>query len=147
MMSVRLSFALFAAALAAVALVPSEPAAGQGPAPKPSEALVKLTVQATPAPVPALKFVLLPELMEMQPGNSQYGYLRAFYPEQSYLHSQEAQNKREMWLGMPLKDLPRKDVAQYVRNSMMRGVYYAARLDKCDWEILHRLRTEGIGLL
>src|SRR5262249_51644088 len=147
-MSFRWSCGLVAAVLAVAACVPTaEPASAQGPAPKPTENLVNLTVQPAAAPVPALRFVLLPELSEMKPGNSLYGYFRAFYPEQSILHSAEAQNKREMWLALALKDLPRSEVRQYVYGFAFRGVFYGARLDHCDWEILDRIRKEGINLL
>jgi hypothetical protein len=147
-MTFRWTCALFAAVVAVVAAVPTaEPANGQAPAPRPTETLVKLTMKAEAAPVPALRYVLLPELHEMQVGNSLYGYLRSFYPERSFLHTQEAQAKRETWLGMPIKELPRQEVRQYVYNSAFTGIQYAARLTNCDWEILDRMRKDGINLL
>ena len=38
-------------------------------APTPTETLIRLSVSPAPAPKPALRYLLLPELREMNPGN------------------------------------------------------------------------------
>ena len=49
----------------------------QLPSAFPQEMLIRLSVDAMPAPKPALRIQLLPELKEMQPGNPIPGYLKA----------------------------------------------------------------------
>jgi hypothetical protein len=119
------------------------------PAGKPDEpavTIIRLTVDATPAPRPALKYQLLPELREMQPGNPIFGYLRCFAEQNPFFFSKQAMDEREKWSEMPLKDLPVKDMRGYGGNAL-RQADYAARLDTPDWQILPKLKSEGINLL
>jgi hypothetical protein len=84
--------------------------------------VIRLTVQPMPAPKPALRYQLLPELKEMNPGNPIEGYLRCFadpsVPEQRVFGA-----------------------------SALREADAAARLDTPDWHILLQLKTGGFGLL
>src|SRR5439155_20016442 len=57
-----------------VLAAPAGPAAAQ-PA-TPAEMVIALNVRPMPAPRPALRYLLLPELGEMTPGNPIPGYLR-----------------------------------------------------------------------
>jgi hypothetical protein len=75
------------------------------------------------APKPALRYQLLPELKEMNPGNPIPNYLRALL-EEDFASSRQT--------------LP---------ASALRAADRAARLDKPDWQILLKVRTDGIGLL
>lgn len=100
--------------LAVVALAqPTEP---------PVETLIKLTVDATPAPKPALKYLLLPELSEQAPGNPIPNYMKAVLDQES-----------------SGADAPGKLSLQQADR--------AARMDKPDWQILDRLKADGISLL
>ena len=87
------------------------------------ETLIRLTVDATPAPRPALKYMLLPEIKEMTQGNPIPNYLKCILDE-------EATGTNE-----PLNRLGLKQVDR------------AARMDKPDWQILPKLKTDGVGLL
>src|SRR5437773_12248286 len=89
---------------------------------KPNEVLVELTVPPMPAPKPALRYRLLPELKEMNPGNPIPNYLRCMM-EQDLSSETEVRS-----------------------NSVLRQVDRAARLDKPDWQILLQVKTEGISL-
>lgn len=91
-----------------------------------AETLVRLTVDATPAPKPALRYLLLPELKEMTPGNPIPNYLKCVIGQES----SNAEGRAD-----------RADPA------LLRLVDRAARMDKPDWQILPRLKTDGIGLL
>ncbi|HUR53650.1 MAG TPA: hypothetical protein VMZ71_05945, partial [Gemmataceae bacterium] len=91
--------------------------------PKPAETLIRLTVSPAAAPKPALRYTLLPELHEMQPGNPIPGYLKAML-DQDYSSTQEV-------LG----------------PSAMKQADRAARLDKPDWQILLKAKEDGIQLL
>lgn len=89
----------------------------------PVETLIKLTVDAMPAPKPALRYALLPELRELTQGNPIPNYLKCIL-DQDYSNQEEALGKAA------LKQADR-----------------AARMDKPDWQILPRIKTDGIGLL
>jgi hypothetical protein len=110
------------------------------------ETVIRLTVQPMPAPKPALRYLLLPELKEMNPGNPIQNYLRCFSEQQNFFFNKEACDRRDKLLVMPLKDLPAQELLDYGRSAL-RQADWAARLDKPDWEILLKLKTDGIGLL
>jgi hypothetical protein len=112
----------------------------------PSETVIRLQVQPAPAPKPALRYQLLPELLEMNPGNPIQGYLRCFPEQNHFFFTKEAVESRTRYQTMPLKDLPVKKLRDY-GGSALRQADYAARLDTPDWQILPRLKTDGIGLL
>jgi hypothetical protein len=88
-----------------------------------SETLIRLTVQPMAAPKPALRYLLLPELKEMNPGNPIPNYLKC-------LLEQDVSSDREK-----------------LDRAALRQADRAARMDKPDWQILLRLKTDGIGLL
>jgi len=116
----------------------------------PTETVIRLKVQPAPAPKPALRYQLLPELREMEPGNAILGYLKCFMEQQNFFFKKEAVEKREKWAEMPLEDLPVKEVraAGYRKDMVpLRQADYAARLDHADWQTLLPLRREGITLL
>jgi hypothetical protein len=87
-----------------------------------AETLIRLGVQPMAAPQPALRYLLLPELKEMSPGNPIPNYLRAVV-------EQEASG------------------GETFSRSALRQADRAARMDRPDWQILPRLKTDGIGLL
>jgi hypothetical protein len=85
--------------------------------------VIRLNVQAMAAPKPALRYLWLPELKEMTPGNPIPNYLKCLL-DQDFTTNQ--------------KTLPK---------SALRQADRAARMDKPDWQILLKLKTDGIGLL
>ena len=106
----------------AALVLSSLPAGAEQPA-TPNETVIRLTVQPMAAPKPALRYLLLPELKEMNPGNPIEGYLRC-------LVDQDATADRETF-----------------GRAALRRADWAARLDKPDWQILLKLKTDGISLL
>jgi hypothetical protein len=111
-----------------------------------AETVIRLTVQPAAAPKPALRYLLLPELKEMNPGNPIHNYLKCFMEQQNFFFSKEAFERREKLLVMPLKELPAQELLDYGRFAL-RQADWAARLDKPDWQILLKLKTDGINLL
>jgi hypothetical protein len=111
-----------------------------------TETLVRLKVQPMPAPSPALRYLLLPELKEMNPGNPIQNYLRCFAEQQKFFFDKETCNRRDQLLVMPLSALPAQELQDY-GNSALRQADWAARLDRPDWQILLRAKADGIGLL
>ncbi len=90
---------------------------------EPTEMLIRLNVRPMPAPKPALRYLLLPDLKEMTPGNPIQGYLECFF-------AQDLGAEREV-LGV----------------AALRQADRAARMDKPDWQILVKCKTDGISLL
>jgi hypothetical protein len=113
---------------------------------KATETIIRLKVQPARAPRPVLKYQLLPELHEMNPGNAIQGYHKCFSEQQFFFFNKAANEKRDKWATMPLKDLPVKELRGY-GGLALRQADYAARLDSADWQILLKLKTEGIELL
>ncbi|HEY7423462.1 MAG TPA: hypothetical protein VH682_04400 [Gemmataceae bacterium] len=89
-----------------------------------TEWLIRLSVQPMAAPKPALRYLLLPELKEMTPGNPIPNYLKCFMEQRDFMPGGETLSK-----------------------AALRQADRAARLDKPDWQILLKLRTDGVGLL
>jgi hypothetical protein len=109
--------------------------------------VVKMTVQPKAAPKPALKYQLLPELREMNPGNPVQGYLKCFMEQSAFFGDKKILEDREKWRAMPPKDLPLKEMQYYCTNAGLRQADYAARLDTPDWQILLKLKSDGFNLL
>jgi len=89
----------------------------------PSETVIQLHVHPMAAPKPALRYQLLPELSELSPGNPIPNYLRC-------VMDQDSSSEREVF-----------------GKSALRMVDQAARMDKPDWQILIKLKTDGFSLL
>jgi hypothetical protein len=132
---------LSCAALAFVVL----PCTADEPAANP-ETLIRLTVSPAPAPKPALRYRLLPELVEMHPGNPVQNYLKSFMEQQKFFFDKEAVQRREKLLVMPLKELPARELLDY-GGPALRQADWAARLDNPDWQILLNLKAEGIYVM
>jgi hypothetical protein len=90
---------------------------------QPAETVIRLTVDPMPAPKPALRYLLLPDLKEMTPGNPIPNYMKC-------LLDQDPSNTQDS-----------------LNSSALRQADRAARMDKPDWQILHKMKTDGIGLL
>jgi hypothetical protein len=111
-----------------------------------SETLIRLSVRPAPAAKPALRYLLLPELLEMNPGNPIQNYLKCFMEQQKFFFDKEAFDRREKLLKMPLKELPAQALKDYGAYALKQADW-AARLDAPDWQILLKLKTDGVGLL
>jgi hypothetical protein len=99
-----------------------------------------------PAPKPALKYQLLPELRELSPGNPAQGYLRCFAEQRFFFYSKEATAERARYLVLPLAELPAEKLFQYGRTALGQADR-AARLDTLDWQLLQHVQTDGLDVL
>jgi hypothetical protein len=88
-----------------------------------TETLIRLNLQPMPAPKPALRYLLLPELREMSPGNPIPNYMKC------------------------LIDPGLAASGATLGTAALKQADRAARLDKPDWQILLRMRTDGVNLL
>jgi hypothetical protein len=66
--------------------------------------------------------------------------------QQKYFFDKEAFQRRSDLLGKPLGELPAQEVQDLDRFALSQADW-AARLDKPDWQILLRLKTDGVSLL
>jgi hypothetical protein len=109
-------------------------------------AAVRLTVQPMPAPKPALKYQLLPELRELKPGNAAQNYLKCFMEQRYFFFTKEAAAERARYQAMPLGELPADKLRQY-GGFALRQADWAARLDAVDWQTLERIQNGGLETL
>ena len=124
-------------AVVALAVLPLPARAG--------DRVVRLVVRPMPAPQPALKYVLLPEVKELKPGNPAQYYLRCFAEQRNFFFSKQAVAQRERYQSIPLAELAREKLRDYGGHAL-RQVDWAARLNALDWEVLSRVQTEGLDL-
>ncbi len=121
-------------------LVPG--AIGADPAP-----VKRLTLQPAAAPSPALKYRLLPDLLEQTPGNAALDYYRAYSPEWLTHRQPEMYKKINQWLDLPPNRLPRKEVDWILTYKPLQVIDQGARREYVNWDMTRRLRQEGFSLL
>ncbi|HTU90107.1 MAG TPA: hypothetical protein VMF69_08540 [Gemmataceae bacterium] len=116
------------------------PLAGRG-----GETVVRLIVPPINAPKPALKYLLLPEVRELKPGNPAQYYLRCFMEQRNFFFTKYSSDLRARYLSMPLAKLAAENARNY-GGSALRQVDWAARLNAIDWEMVPRVQNEGADL-
>jgi hypothetical protein len=115
--------------------------------PKPfTEVVVGITADAAPEPKPSLRYRLLPELRDVQPGNPIVGYLKCFMEQERFFLDRETVAERERLAKLPLAEL-RTAALQDYGGAALRRADYAARLETPDWQALIPLRNEGVYML
>src|SRR5947209_19421916 len=130
-------------------------ATGRAAAQEPELPVKKLTVSPAAAPVPALRYTLLPELRDTAPGNAALLYYRAFSPDLISGWLRPDMNEAvEKALTAPLAELkprsgtdPLRQAGSLRDTGVLREVDRAARRQYCDWDLAGRAREEGISLL
>ncbi len=111
-----------------------------------SETLIRLRLSPARAPMPALRYQLLPELAEMNPGNPVQNYMKCFMEQQKFFFDKAAFERREKLLAVPLKELPAQEVEE-LGGFALKQADWAARLDTPDWQVLQKVKTDGVNLL
>jgi hypothetical protein len=115
----------------------SQPASAGADQPK----LIQMTVTAQDTPEPALKYHLLPTIADHTPGNSVLMYYlgqAAVLNMQDELGPEAAQKQRDQivkYLGMPLSDLPVKEVEKLLEkySDALRQVELGAMREEANW--------------
>jgi hypothetical protein len=94
-----------------------------------------LTVKATPAPVPVLKYRLYPGMMERKPGNAVPLYLR-FAHERNDARKKELIEKPAEWNKLSLDKLPLAEAKAFLDSFAynLRQLELGARRKTADWE-------------
>jgi hypothetical protein len=148
-------FALSAAAAQTPGVVPQKDVAKHAPPqpnpPAPSPRVIPLTVSATPAPVPALRYELLPKLRDRTPGNAALEYRRAGLVRPAWPSDPgESRRQNDMldeWQAMPLDQLPVREVRHFLNayGPMFKALDQAARSEVCDWQLRRHLSADTFG--
>jgi hypothetical protein len=127
-------------------------AAGQaspvGTGDKPEPPAVKLVLYPSAAPRPALRYQLLPPLLDRRPGNAAVLYNKTFAEQLAFLTEfgkGGLWQKIDKWLEVPLGDPREKELrkpwessAQVFRGrggGMFDNLDRAARCESCDWQL------------
>lgn len=105
---------------------------------------VQFPVRPMPAPKPALKYQLLPELAELNPGNAAQNYLKCFMEQRNFFYGKEAVADRARYLALPLAELPLDKLRDY-GGFALRQADWAARMDTLDWQNYQRVQDGGMG--
>ena len=117
-------------------------------APQPGDP-IRLTLHPAALPVPASAYRLLPDARDLEPGNAAAIYYRAFAPlaDNTSLFDEVKGGQWDVWLEMPLKDLPLAQVRAKLEvvGPLLRELDLAAHRRQCDWQL--EGRPEGIALL
>lgn len=119
--------------------------AAAAPAPPAGTARV-LDVEPAGPPTPVLKFQLLPELTEMNPGNAIPAYLRSFGEQSNFFFTKEPNEERERLLKCPLSEIKPGSLKGYGGTALWQADH-AARLEYADWNLLPQIREKGYFLL
>jgi hypothetical protein len=110
---------------------------------------VRLTLHPAASPKPSLRYRLLPDRRDLEPGNAAALYYRteAMFVENRGLLMDLGGLHWEAWASAPLKDLPLKEVREKVGayKYIYKELATAGRRRDCDWQL--EGRPEGIGLL
>jgi len=94
----------------------------------------KLLLSPQAVKPPLLQYRLYPLASERKPGNAAPIYLR-FAQERSDQAKKDLAEKCNRWLDMPLDDLPRKEIRQFLDNHryVLNQMDVAARRQSCEW--------------
>jgi hypothetical protein len=110
------------------------------------DSAIRLCVRPMPAPKPVLKYQLLPELRELNPGNAAHNYLKCFMEQRDFFYSKEATAERARYLAMTLAKLPHDKLSNY-GGFALRQADWAARLDTIEWQDLHIIQDGDLRQL
>ncbi len=138
------------------AVVFAQPAKDAPPGLQPAAPTVEartLTLAQAAAPVPALKYELLPRLRERVAGNAALDYHRAYILRPSWPRdpkdAQKLDESLAAWEESTIDKLPVAEVKKYLAgySQSFRTLDAAAKTDRCDWELTGRLSVSNIDLL
>ena len=123
--------------LVGVLVAPTRLAAAEAQAIPPTQVVLHPAAEAHPA----LKYQLLPPLLDRRPGNAAVHYLKVPHEQTQLFSDQKFWDMIDKWTEMPLAEL-RKEAAQEKKYPYLTGEWSivemldrGARCDTCDWEI------------
>jgi len=97
---------------------------------------VRLVLQPAAEPRQALKYRLLPPLLDRRPGNAAIVYNKIAMTQSSE-DWHEAEDKAIDWLDLPLEGFPREEVKAFLAkyDRTLDDLDLAARRETCDWQL------------
>ncbi len=127
---------------------PAQPAQKPGEPPKPKE----LALSPAAAPVPALRYRLLPSSADLNPGDAAPIYLRIHGYEDTTMEGpwRQISEKSVRWLALPLDEFPTAEVRGFVNlwSGRLKQLEYGTRRKTCDWNYtLPEQRLDAINIL
>ncbi|MFO0937416.1 MAG: hypothetical protein U0798_12975 [Gemmataceae bacterium] len=114
------------------------------------DTITPLTVSPAHAPVPSLRFELLPRTSEKSRGNAAVGYYQALLNRPAWPKEATAIQKQleaeEKFKSVPIEELSTRDLTEYLKpyQATFRLADWAALNDRCDWQRDHQLSGEGL---
>lgn len=117
------------AQLAALSGGPTKPAAEELPP------TVKLVLHPAAEPRPALRYQLLPPLVDRRPGNAAVLYGKVTAEQQQFFGNQELWEKIDKWTDTPLGEFPKEEAGKVLQGSQFKFLDRAARCEYCDWQM------------
>ena len=95
---------------------------------------VKIVLYPAAEPVPALKYQLLPPMIERRSGNAAVLYGKVTAEQNRFFGDQKLQEKITEWLEVPFDKFPKEQI----RKEFKPPLYFlkmAARCESCDWDL------------
>ncbi|HVW36376.1 MAG TPA: hypothetical protein VHB99_03690 [Pirellulales bacterium] len=136
------------AAVLGASLLCCQTALAQTTAPQPPEdqpPTRRLTLYPAAEPRPALKYQLLPGLLDRKPGNAAVLYNKIGLMFRGGPEFTAEQEKVSQWGddSLPLEKFPREDARTIVEHwrQVLDDLEYASRRETCDWELPFRERN------
>jgi hypothetical protein len=108
--------------------------------------VIRLSVSPVGPEKPALKYHLLPEVQELQPGNLVQALYKCTMEQNHFYYDKEAIAERDKYLTCPLSELKGKNLTKY-GGASTGNADYAARLETVSWELLPNIRANGVYTL
>lgn len=110
--------------------------------------VVRMNIRPAAESVPALRYELMPGILDQGPGNAAMGYSRAFSPEWFVTLRRPGLSEKILEsVETPLRELPRKELDLLRTLPLLQELDRAARRSTCDFEMAARIREHGIHLL
>ncbi len=96
---------------------------------------VKLVLHPAAEPRPALKYLLLPPLIDQRPGNAAVLYGKVTAEQQRFFGDQQLMEKIDQWKDVPLDKFPKEEAGKVLQGSQFKFLDRAARCESCDWQL------------
>ena len=115
---------------------PAAKPAAQAAAPVEESTSIKLVLYPAAEPKPALKYQLLPPLLERRPGNAAVHYGKVKSEQNHFFGNADLQNKIADWANGPLEKFPKEEARKALgADSIFKTLERAARCETCDWDL------------
>jgi len=96
---------------------------------------VKLVLHPAAEPRPALKYLLLPPVIDRRPGNAAVLYGKVTAEQQQFFGDKELWEKIVKWIDTPLKSFPKEEARGPLSGGPFKFLDRAARCEYVDWQL------------